>query len=82
VRQRHAEAEVGRHRALARQQAAQQRIGLQVRKSLRTGRQQLLQRALQRDAVQVDDAAPGDDFVEPHGLKIRIQTPRDKKSQG
>ena len=30
--------------------------------------EQLLQRALQIEALQIDDAAPGDDLVEPHAL--------------
>ena len=67
VGQRDAQAEVGRHRALAGQQALEQRLALQVGKTLDADGQQFLQRAFEVDAPQVDDPAAGDDFIQPHG---------------
>ena len=51
-----------------REQPLQQRLRLQIRKLSDAHVEQFLQRALQIEALQIDDAAPGDDLVEPHAL--------------
>ena len=79
VRQGDAKPQVGRHRALAREQPLEQRICLQVGKLFDTDGEEFLQRALEVQALQVNDAAAGNDLVETHASKIpnaRLQTPK------
>ena len=76
VRQRHAEAQVGGHGALAGEQSLEQRLALQVGELRQRYGEKLLQRSLQVNAAQVDDPVPGDDFVEPHdGIPARLVLP-------
>ena len=66
VRERDAVAEVGGHRALAREEAAEQRVGLQVGEFADAGGEQFLEGALEVEAAHIDDAAAGKDLLETH----------------
>jgi hypothetical protein len=81
VRQRDAETEIRRHRALASQQPLEQRIRFQIRKLLDAYVEQLLQRPFQIEALQIDDAAPGNDFVEAHSLRKTVERRNGRKKK-
>jgi hypothetical protein len=63
VGERDPEPQVGRHRALSREEPLEERLAPHVGKLGDEGVEQLAEGGLERQAVQLDDAAAGDDLV-------------------
>ena len=56
-------------------EALEDHVALQVGEPRDADVEELLERRLEREASQVDDPAPGDELVEPHGGTRRLALP-------